>query len=342
MLIRQHELARLPKSRFLKVLGPFRSSGSVQAALDAARKAFPWTDCRPPKSGRTGRPCFYRHLKLCPGVCTGDIKPSEYRKIVRQLIRFLEGGRTKVVSELEAAMARAAEEKRYEQAAALRDRLRALEQVRDLAVIKRDDQPELKPIDVFGRIEGYDISHISGQDTVGSMVVFVDGRARKSAYRKFVIQGVTGPDDTKAMAELLERRLKHRPRPGLSASQAWPLPDLILVDGGVGQVNAARRVLERFDLKIPLVGLAKGPDRKQDELVYAKGDYELARLATAFKPLLQRLRDEAHRFAVSFHRRRRGRRQLKSGRGQPGARRSAGTSRSSGSGRTAESESKRD
>jgi excinuclease ABC subunit C len=226
-------------------------------------------------------------------------------------VRFLEGGRNRVTRELEAAMAEAASEKRFEQAAAIRDRLLALKQVRDLAVIKKDDVQDAggRAIDVYGRIEGYDISNISGTDTVGSMVVFIDGLPRKSAYRKFAVEGVGGPDDTKSLSEVLRRRFgNHAPAMVKTTAEVWPLPDLILVDGGVGQVNAARRVLQEFGLNLPLVGLAKGPDRKQDELVYSKGDYELARLATAFKPLLQRVRDEAHRFAVGFHRQRRSRR----------------------------------
>jgi excinuclease ABC subunit C len=308
VFIRQHELARLPKSQFLKVLGPFRSAGSVQAALDATRKAFPWTECRPPKPGKSGRPCFYRHLGQCPGVCTAEIKPAEYRKIIRQLIRFLEGGRDKVTAELEAAMSKAAAEDRFEDAALIRDRLAALNQVRDLSVLKREEPTGLKPIDIYGRIEGYDISNISGTDTVGSLVTFVDGRPRKSQYRKFIVQSVDGPDDTKAMAEVLMRRLEHAPSRAKSASQAWPLPDLILVDGGVGQVNAANQVLKKAGMPIPVVGIAKGPDRKGEELVFAKNDYELARLTAAFKPLLLKVRDEAHRFAITFHRQRRSRR----------------------------------
>ena len=96
-----------------------------------------------------------------------------------------------------------------------------------------------------------------------------------------------------------------------SKSDTWSRPDLIVIDGGKGQVNAARRLLVRAKANIPVVGLAKGPDRKQDELVYDKRDHELARLVIAFKPLLQRARDEAHRFAVSYHRQRRGKKFLR-------------------------------
>ena len=304
VLIRGYELARTPKKRFMKVFGPFGSAASVRAALDTLRRSFPWTTCKP---GRP-RPCFYRHLRLCPGVCTGDISSAEYKKILRSLFRFFEGGRATVVREMKDDMRKAAKAERFEDAAALRNRLYALNHVRDIAVIKREDAGLEEFIDIFGRIEGYDISNISGQQAVGSMVVFEDGEPRKSEYRIFGIKGVEGPNDVAMMTETLRRRFARSQ--GGDAEHQWRMPDLVLVDGGVGQLNAAKKVFAEFGLKIPLIGIAKGFDRKQDELVYDKGDYELARLVHAFKPLLQRLRDEAHRFAVSWHRRKRAKRFL--------------------------------
>jgi excinuclease ABC subunit C len=298
VLIRGHELARLPKRRFLRTFGPFHSADSVQAALDALRRPFPWTLCRPGAK----RPCFYRHLGLCPGVCTGEISPADYRRIIRQLVAFFDGRRRSIVGGLERAMRAASNAQRYEEAATLRNRLRALEHVQDIAVLKNENAALQEFIDIFGRIEGYDISNISGTDAVGSLVVFVDGRAKKSEYRRFRIKTVSGPNDTAMLEEVIDRRLA---RAAGSRAGSWPLPDLILIDGGAGQVNAARRALDRRGAVIPLVGMAKGPDRKRDELVYDKSDHELARLASAFKPLLQRVRDEAHRFAIAYHRRRR-------------------------------------
>jgi excinuclease ABC subunit C len=302
-LIRAHELARVPKRQFLKVFGPFRSSFAVQAALDALRPAFPWTLCRPGAK----RPCFYRHLKLCPGVCTGAISPGDFQKIIRQLISFLEGGRRGLVKRMGRQMNDAAKSERYEEAAALRDRLRALNRIQDIAVLKREDSRIDDFIDVFGRVEGYDISNISGTDAVGSMVVFVDGRPRKSEYRKFGIRHKKTPDDIAMLTEVLTRRFGRSSDEG-GDGERWTLPNLILVDGGKGQVNAAAAVLRRFGLKIPLVGMAKGPDRKGDEIIVDRRDYELLRLTESFKPLLRQVRDEAHRFAIAFHRRRGGRR----------------------------------
>lgn len=316
ILIRGHELARMPKKQFLKTYGPFHSSAAVRASLDALRRSFPWTNCQPGKK----RPCFYHHIGLCPGVCVGEISPKDYQKIIKQLMRFFDGGRIEVVGEMQRAMKAAAKNHEYEEAADLRDRLYALDHIRDEALLKRETPGIGGFIDIFGRIEGYDISNISGQDAVGSMVVFVDGEAKKKWYKKFLIKTVQGSNDTAMMEEVLLRRFAHVqdasrqngdiPRAkarGVSSfgGDEWAKPDLLLIDGGVGQINAVKRALEASGVKIPLIGLAKGFDRKQDELVYDKGDIELGRLITAFKPLLQRVRDEAHRFAVGYHRKRR-------------------------------------
>lgn len=330
VFIRGHELARAPKRQFLKTFGPFRSAGSVQAALDALRRSFPWTTCRP---GRN-RPCFYRHLKLCPGVCDGTITSAEYVKIIRGLMRIFGGGRSAVVRDLKREMAAAAKAEDFERAATLRDRLYQLDHIRDMAVMKREDRGIEEFIDIFGRIEGYDVSNIGGQDAVVSLVVFEDGRPKKSAYRKFRIRTVEGPNDVAMLAEVIRRRfstshqspvIRHQPltTPNLRTSappnldiapnddpRIWPKPDLLLIDGGSGQLNAVRHELVRAKISIPLVGIAKGPDRKQDELVYDKRDHELARLVQAFKPVLQQVRDEAHRFAVGYHRKLRAKRFL--------------------------------
>lgn len=306
--VRGHELARMSKRQFLKIFGPFGAAYPVQAALDALRPAFPWTNCRP---GRN-RPCFYRHLGRCPGVCTGEITPVAYRKIIGQLLRFFEGGRRTVERDLMRQMRTAAQTENFEVAARLRDRLKALSEVRDLTVISRSVSPVVgAAIDVFGRIEAYDISNTQGQDSVGVMTVLTDGRPRKSAYRKFIIGGVRGADDPASIAETLRRRLAHLPGHDRgSGRDAWSAPDLIVIDGGRAQVAAARRELRAVKLDVPIVGLAKGPDRKQDELVYDHNNHELARLVIAFKSILQLARDEAHRFAVGFHRQRRSRKFL--------------------------------
>lgn len=297
VLVRGHELARMSKKQFLYRFGPFRSAFAVRSALDTLRRSFPWTTCTP---GRK-RPCFYRHLHQCPGVCTGEITSAEYKKIIRSLARFFAGDRAGVVRTMRAQMKRAAAARRYEEAGEIRDRLYALDHIRDVAGMKREDAVLEKYIDIFGRVEGYDISNTGGQESVASMVVFEDGEPKKSEYRKFKIETVEGANDVASLAEVLKRRFAH---------DGWRMPDLVLVDGGVPQVGAARKALDAIGVKVPLVGMAKGPDRKGDELVFDKSDYELARLVNGFRSMLRRVRDEAHRFAIGFHRQRRAKRFL--------------------------------
>jgi excinuclease ABC subunit C len=293
LLVREHDLGRAGESGYLATFGPFKSGATVRAALDALRPAFPWTTCRPDAK----RACFYRHLGLCPGVCTGEISSAAYRRLIRGLIAFFSGNRDKLVRQWEREMKKAAADQRFEEAAAWRNRLRALAEVRDLNILKRDEALAQK---LHGRIEGYDISNTAGTASVGSMVVFEDGEPRKSQYRIFHIEGVVGPDDYASLAEVLRRRFRHLP--GGPADEIWPVPDVLLIDGGRGQVAVAHQVLHEVGLEVPVVGLAKGPDRKQDVPVYDRRTPGLAQLVTAHKDVFQRVRDEAHRFAVVHHR----------------------------------------
>ena len=178
----------------------------------------------------------------------------------------------------------------FEKAERMRRQIFSLRHIQDIAFISENKLGDPDGDGKKTRIEGYDISNISGVSAVGSMVVFVNGLPDKSQYRKFGIKTVRGSDDTAMMTEILERRFKND----------WPHPDLILIDGGLGQVNAARKVLRAFDLKIPVVGLAKGPERKRNDLIGTiPPDTDLQTLI--------RLRDEAHRFAIAYHKKVRGR-----------------------------------
>lgn len=304
LLIRGAELEVTPKKRFRKVFGPYTSSASIRAALELTRKLFHWSDCQPGQK----RPCFYYHLKLCPGVCAGKVTRREYARNIRRLVLFFEGKKAQILKETERAMKRAAKAEDFEEAAKMRNLMYALTHIQDVSVIARDDAPlgGAKPeegINVFGRVEAYDISNIMGQQPVASGVTFVEGLPRKSLYKKFRIKTVEGSNDVAMMKEVLRRRFAHAgPH---DPSEAWKLPDLLVIDGGKPQVNAAMEVLRELNLKIPTVGLAKGPDRKQDVLVYGERTPELERAAIRYKKILQHARDEAHRFAVSYHRKRR-------------------------------------
>jgi len=273
---------KLPKGEFY---GPFPSAGQVREALQIIRRIFPFRVSCTPLSGKA---CFEYHLGQCPGVCAGKMDIKEYQKTIRQIKLFLRGKKKSVIKELEKDMKQAAKDMDFEKAAKIRDRIFALRHIQDVALIQEEDLRH--PEDIPSRIEAYDVSNISGAFAVGSMVVFTEGLVDKSQYRKFKIQiseaWKRGADDVAALKEILSRRLNHT---------EWPYPDLILIDGGKGQVNGVKEILRARRLNIPIVGIAKGPERDKDEIIGANDlSYD--------KKLLLRVRDEAHRFAVQYYR----------------------------------------
>lgn len=299
LFVRGHELEREGKRKYKAVFGPYLQPAALRAALKLVRKFIPWSVDDPPAPGKKGRSCFDYHIGVCPGVCVGAISRRDYAKIIRRLILFFEGKTERVERELERDMKKAAAEERYEDAEKAKRQLYALRHINDIAILSRDEggmfgHPRQRDlvINIFGRIEGYDISNISGTSAVGSMVVFEDGEPKKSQYRKFRIKTVKGANDYAMLAEVLRRRLQND----------WALPDLIMIDGGWGQVNVAKEILREKQLEIPIVGIAKGFDRKQDRLIYLKDHPELGRVVEQYKVILQRMRDEAHRFAIGYHR----------------------------------------
>ena len=292
LLIRGTELGDDATKRYKAVFGPYTSPRSLRAALDLIRKAIPWSTCMPGQK----RPCFYVHLKQCPGVCVGEISKKDYAKIIRDLIKFFEGKKDAILKTYRKQMKAASKAKRFEEAGELRDRIYFLEHIQDIAILKREDEhvDHIRegevPVNVFGRIEGYDIS----------MVVFEDGAPAKQEYRKFRIRTVKGSNDVAAMRETLVRRFRN----------SWRHPDLILIDGGWPQVNAAKQVIQHFELGIPVVGLAKGPDRDKNELICDENNLDICRLCEKHKDILVAVRDEAHRFAIAYHRKIRSRKML--------------------------------
>ncbi len=297
-------LAGEAKKRFLAVFGPYTSGPSLRKALDLIRRAIPWSTCSPPSETGKIKPCFNVGVKKCPGVCIGAISEEDYRHVIRQLIWFFEGKKTRVLRELKKEMKDAAKAQQFERAARLRNGVHALEHIQDVALITREEPlPYIKReeggfIDLNGRIEAYDISHSSGTSTVASMVVFEEGRPNKGAYRKFKIKTVSGNDDFASMEEVMRRRLER----AKNFPNAWPLPQVMVIDGGEGQVARVEAVMEELGVQVPWIGIAKGFDRKQDRLVFNRTDADLSRAAIAGKELFQKARDEAHRFAVAYHR----------------------------------------
>ena len=300
-----------------KRYGPFVSASNVREALKILRKIFPWSTHDPERIGKFSRPCFDCEIGLCPGTCVGAISREEYLKNIGRLQLFLEGRKKRLLRSLTKEMNAEGRKLEFEKAERLRRQIFALQHIRDTALIA--DSEVLAPAgrdtkkNVTGergyRIEGYDVSDISGTSAVGSMVVFEDGEPNKNEYRKFKIRSIFKPNDVGMLTEILERRFKHfsggrvrvdrtsgaqKGSGNASAQSGWRLPDLILIDGGIAQANAARRVLLRTGLRIPIVGIVKGPERKRNDVIGAvpKG---------VQKATLIRVRDEAHRFAIGYH-----------------------------------------
>ena len=296
-------LTRRPLDDGAEYFGPYFSAFAVKKALHFLRKAFPYsTHTRTiPK-----RACLQYQLGLCPGLEEHKTSLADYRANLRKLMQYLRGERVKLIKQIESEMKASAKAKNFEQAAALRNQLFALKGLskqivfsdKEFLDISKDeaiaDLAKLLGLErIPRRIEGYDISHMSGTDTVASMVVFINGLPAKTEYRKFKLR-IPGNDDFAHMREVLTRRLsaKH--------TAQWDMPDLILIDGGKGQVSAAQTTMRSAGYDIPMIGLAK---REEEIIIPSDGQYKVVLLGRGshIVKLLQRIRDESHRFAVSYH-----------------------------------------
>ncbi len=271
--------------------GPFTSASSVREAMRILRRIFPWSTHDPERIGKFTRPCFDYEIGLCPGTCIGIISREEYIKNIEHLKLFFEGKKKRLLGTLQKEMASASKKMEFEKAEKLRKRIFALQHIQDTALISDSEvlavmAGERKEGAAY-RIEGYDISNISGTSAVGSMVVFENGEPNKDEYRKFKIRTIFTPNDVGMLTEMLTRRFKRM-------DKGWRLPDLVLIDGGIGQANAAKKVLMRARLKIPILGIAKGAERKRNDILGAIPKW-------TDKKTLIRVRNESHRFAIGYH-----------------------------------------
>jgi excinuclease ABC subunit C len=283
---------------FLHVFGPYPGLNSA-AAMKVLRRMFLFSNCQKPfkhsKPGKPLKPCLYRQMGQCLGVCTGDITSKEYRaKVIRPLAIFLSGKKKQVITDFEKQMKRAAKQEDFETAARLRDQLKQLERIQDIAMINSSFTTERKEVSKgVSRIEGYDISNLGNTGKVGSMVVFVDGYPDKKEYRKFTIKTVEGQSDVDCLEEVIRRRLKH---------DEWVMPDIFLIDGGLPQVNKVQSIFDELGILTPVVGIAKGPQRKRNDFVFPKSNKTVMLWVKQNEDVLVRVRDEAHRFAITFQR----------------------------------------
>jgi excinuclease ABC subunit C len=318
-------LEHRPMDDGAQYFGPYYSSYSVKKALKYLRRIFPFDWKRPLKNAK--RTTLDYHIGLSPGLEQNKTSIEDYRLNLKQLARYLKGERSKIMNEMERDMKKAAKAKEFELAAVYRNKFRALESLhkqivfsdREFMDMSKDlglaDLTELLGLDkIPRRIEGYDISHMSGTDTVASMVVFNSGLPDKAAYRKFKMR-VPGNDDFAHMREVMARRL-HEPN-----IKQWGMPNLYLIDGGKGQLSSALSVLDEHNIKLPAIGLAKQFEeivikkdwpyiklnenkvRELNGVILESDDFWMVNLPnnSHIIKLLQRIRDESHRFAVSYH-----------------------------------------
>jgi excinuclease ABC subunit C len=265
-----------------EIFGPFTQAQNLRQALKIIRKIFPY-NLHPENKIPQDKPCFDYQIGLCPGTCIQKITPKEYAKTIKNIKLFLSGKKKKILEKLKKEMETASKNLEFELAQKIKNQIFALTHIQDIALIQED---KFNLEEGVKRIEGYDISNISGKLAVGSMVVFLNDQPQKSEYKKFKIKTVNTVNDVLMLKEVLERRFNHK---------EWTLPDLILIDGGKAQVNIAKKVLKKLKLNIPVVGIAKGPKRKKNEFI--------GKIPNGFnKDLLIKVRGEAHRFALSYHR----------------------------------------
>lgn len=293
---------KLPKPA-LRLFGPYTEAGLLREALKVLRAIFSFRSCRrmPRKS------CLYYRLGSCPGPCVRKISRKQYWEGIKNIIMFLEGRRNDLINKLTARMHKLSAQRRFEAAALLRNQIQALSSiVHPLAVppavlrgrvFKDNGLSELKKALALTRlpkiIEAFDVSNISGSEAVASMVSFYEGRPNKSNYRRFRIKGVSQINDLKMLQEAVARRYCR------VISEHLRLTDLVVIDGGKGQLNAVCRQLSKLGLKIPVISIAK---RREEIFIPGQSQpLELERDSPALF-LIQRIRDESHRFALAYHR----------------------------------------
>jgi excinuclease ABC subunit C len=307
------EFTRRP-SRGTKLYGPFASAGSLRGAIQVLQKIFKFRTCSldimdGDDRWRWFRPCLLASLDQCTAPCNMRISKDDYRRDIDRLRLFLEGNKKRLIKEMREEMQAAAAERRFEKAARLRDEIQMLETLDRRGELSTHAQPEVFYIDpkrglaglkkvlnmaeMPRTIEGVDIAHLGGGETVASLVQFIDGVPFKPGYKRFKIRGVEGIDDFASIHEVVARRFKRL------SDEGTPPPDILLIDGGKGQLNAGLAAFRELELTPPAVlSLAK----REEEIFMAGRDeaLRLSRHSYALR-LLQYVRDEAHRFAQHYH-----------------------------------------
>ena len=290
LVVRGKDLTEKFSSKEIRdVFGPFPSPLQFKEALKIIRKLFQFYDTPVPlgqeksKMAR-GKLDFNRQIGLYPDVQS----KGEYKRTIRHIKLFFEGKKSRVISELEKEMMSLAKDERFEEAERVKRKIFALKHIEDVSLIR--DDVRLYRDNSNMRIEAYDVSHMSGENMVGVMVVVDSNIVDKSSYRKFKINTVSKSNDTAALKEMFERRIVHND---------WPLPQLIVVDGGVAQKNVVERILKKNDLAIPVVGVVKDEKHNPKRIIGSK------KITAEHNDSILLANHESHRFAISYHRRKR-------------------------------------
>ncbi len=317
-------VTRAPRSRGTKLFGPFVSASGLRDAVNALQKVFKFRTCELPildgdDRRRHFRPCLLHAIHQCTAPCAALVSREAYAADVRRLVKLLNSKRSVLLRQMTREMNDASAAQRFEEAATLRDRIKAIQALSLSGDVDADVQPEVFYVDPraglekLGEllelpetpriIEGIDIATLQGDESVGALVCFVDGRPLKSGYRRFRIRSVAGVDDYAMIREVVARRYRH------AAIAEELFPDVILIDGGLGQLHAALEAFENLRRSVEadsgrglkpamVISLAK-----REEWVYVQArskPLKLGRNHPALR-LLQQVRDEAHRFGQHYH-----------------------------------------
>ncbi|MFA6355087.1 MAG: GIY-YIG nuclease family protein [Candidatus Paceibacterota bacterium] len=301
----------LNKKEYSKIYGPFPNGQQLKEAMKIIRRIFPYFDN---DSNKKNNREFYKQLGLVPDIITAsqkhqnssrftlkgsdadknfDVLVAQYKNIIKNLKLFFEGKKKSVVANLKKEMLAYAFKKEFEKAGEIKKRIFALNHINDVALVKEEIYGS--PTSIY-RLEAYDVAHMGGKNMVGVMTVVEDGEVNKNEYRKFIIRTQDNSNDTGALEEILSRRLRHT---------EWGLPSLIVVDGSTAQVNAAKRVINRYQFDIPIVGVVKDEHHKPKAIMGEE------KIIIAYKKEILLANNEAHRFAITFHKQKRNKSFLK-------------------------------
>ena len=308
------EVTREPQERGTKLFGPFANAGALRGALQVLQRIFKFRTCELDISAEDERwqwfrPCLLASIEQCTAPCNLRISKEDYRKDIKRLQMFLEGKKKSLLKQLRDEMQVASENRAFEEAARLRDEIHLLETLDKRGDLDRHVQPEvfyidpkkgltglrkvLRLVETPRTIEGVDIAHLGGNQTVASLVQFIDGLPFKPGYRRYRIREVQGVDDFRSLHEVVARRYQSL------QDNSEVFPDILLIDGGKGQLNAALAAFDELHIEPPtVIALAK-----REEEIYLPGrdaPLRLSRHAFALR-LLQYVRDESHRFAQHYH-----------------------------------------